>query len=142
MRLKMKPIRALAALVACTATLGHAQDSGCQSALNPVHRSMPDYPSPEQAERYLRGTSYMHVFVEGRVAVEFTVARDGSVSDARIVESTYQPIGRRASSYKAGYFDGFLEINVLPAVKAWRFSPLAQPCRSRVTFTWQFEEGA
>ncbi|WP_116812169.1 energy transducer TonB [Steroidobacter cummioxidans] len=80
----------------------------------------------------------MHVFVEGTIAVELTVSRDGTVSDARIVQSNYKPVGR--NRYKAGYFDGFLEMNVLPTVKAWRFSPISEPCTGQFKFTWKFED--
>ena len=79
----------------------------------------------------------MHVFVEGSVVVAFTVTTLGTVSEARIVKSSYKPIGRNASSYRPGYFNGFLEMNVLPAIGAWRYSPRAQPCTSQFTFTYQ-----
>lgn len=99
---------------------------------------MPDYPSPDQARPYLQGTAYMHVFVEGTVVVTFTVNTSGAISDVRIAESSYKPIGRSASYFdKPGYFDGFLEMNVLSAVKTWRYSPRIEPCSHKFTFTFR-----
>ena len=82
----------------------------------------------------------MHVFVAGTVTVEFIVSREGTVSDARVISSDYKLVGRNASRYKAGYFDGFLELNVLAAVKAWRFSPILEPCKGEFKITWQLED--
>jgi hypothetical protein len=114
-----------------------AQEVACPKDLKLVEGSMPDYPSPDQAKPYLQGTSYMHVFVEGSVVVAFTVSSSGAVTDARIVKSSYKPVGRNASLYKPGYFDGFLEMNVLPAVRTWRYSPRAQSCNGEFTFTYR-----
>lgn len=84
----------------------------------------------------------MHVFIEGTAAVELTVNRDGTVSDARIVQLDYKPVGRNAPIYKAGHFDGFLEMNLLPTVNTWRFAPIAEPCTDRFTFTWRLDDSA
>jgi hypothetical protein len=118
-------------------TVCQAQEAACPKDLKLVEGSMPDYPSPEQAKPYLQGTSYMHVFVEGNVQVSFTVISSGAVTDVRIAKSSYKPVGRNASLYKPGYFDGFLEMNVLPAVRTWRYSPRAQSCSGEFTFTYR-----
>lgn len=90
--------------------------------------------------RYLSGGVYMHVFVEGSVVVTFTVTNSGSVTKARIVKSSYNPIGIRASYFrKPGYFDGFLDMNVLPTLKGWRFPPRSGPCSHEVTFTYRMK---
>jgi hypothetical protein len=115
----------------------HAQGVECPKDLQLLAGSMPEYPSPDQAAPYLKGTSYMHVFVEGSVVVAFTVDTSGAVTDARIVRSSYKPVGRNASSYQPGYFDGFLEMNVLPAVRNWRYSPRTLPCNGEFTFTYR-----
>jgi hypothetical protein len=120
-----------------SASVCQAQEVACPKDLKLLEGAMPDYPSPEQAKRYLQGTSYMHVFVEGTVVVAFTVAGSGAVTDARITKSSYKLVGRNASRYKPGYFDGFLEMSVLPAVRAWRYSARAQPCNGEFTFTYQ-----
>jgi hypothetical protein len=136
----MRSARVALALVTWVGATAHAEQSSCQQALIPVHRPEPEYPSPEQAQPYLQGTSYMHVFVAGTVTVEFIVSREGTVSDARVISSDYKLVGRNASRYKAGYFDGFLELNVLPAVKTWRFSPILEPCTGEFKITWQLED--
>lgn len=119
-------------------TVCHAQEVACPKDIRLLEGSMPDYPSPEQAMPYLRGTSYMHVFVEGTVVVAFTVNRSGAVTDARIAKSSYKPVGRSASYFnKPGYFDGFLEMNILPAVKTWRYSPRSESCSHEFTFTYR-----
>jgi hypothetical protein len=124
------------ALMICSAAC-QAQGVECPKDLKLIAGSMPEYPSPEQATPYLKGTSYMHVFVEGTIVVAYTVATSGVVTHARIVQSNHKPIGRNASRYQPGYFDGFLEMNVLPAVKTWRYPPREQPCDGQFTFTYQ-----
>lgn len=136
----MSGTRLALALIACTGATAHAEESACQQTLKPVHRPTPDYPSSQQAEPYLKGSSYMHVFVAGTVTVEFVVSREGTVSDARVVRSVYDLVGRNASLYKAGYFNGFLEMNVVPVVKTWRFSPIPKPCTGEFKFTWRFQD--
>ena len=138
--LQVKTVRILVALICCVGAVAHAAESNCQKTLKPNHRPMPEYPSAEQAEPYLKGTSYMHVHVGGTILVEFDVSRDGTVSDARVLRSDYKLVGRNASRYKGGYFNGFLEMNVLPAVNAWRFSPISEPCTAEFRFTWQLDE--
>jgi len=117
-----------------------AQGVECPKDLKLIAGSMPEYPSPEQAMPYLKGTSYMHVFVEGIIVVAYTVATSGVVTGARIVQSSYKPTGRSASRYRSGYFDGFLEMNILPAVRTWRYPPREQPCDGTFTFTYQLSE--
>jgi hypothetical protein len=136
----MRTVRVFFALIGCIGAPAQAEDSSCQQTLEPVHRPVPEYPSPEQAEPYLKGTSYLHLHVDGTITVELTVSRDGTVLGARIVRSEYKLVGRNASRYKAGYFNGFLEMNVLPTVKAWRFSPIPEPCTSEFRFTWQLKQ--
>jgi outer membrane biosynthesis protein TonB len=136
----MKTVHILLALIGCADAAANEAESSCQQTLKPIHRPMPEYPSPEQAEPYLKGTSYMHVHVGGTIVVELDVSRDGAVSDARVVRSDYKLVGRNASRYKTGYFNGFLEMNVLPTVKAWRFSPMSEPCTTEFRFTWQLKE--
>jgi hypothetical protein len=133
--MKVVSVTCIGLLVA--APMCRAQEAACPTDLKLVEGRMPDYPSPDQAKPYLQGTSYMHVFVEGAVVVAFTVSSSGAVTDTRIAKSCYKPVGRHASLYKAGYFDGFLEMNVLPAVKTWRYSPRAQSCRGEFTFTYR-----
>ena len=68
-------------------------------------------------------------------------ARNGlDVADARITKSSYKPVGRNASRYRSGYFDGFLEMNVLSAVSTWRYPPRTQPCNGEFTFTYQLAQ--
>ncbi|HEY0684010.1 MAG TPA: hypothetical protein VGD45_16890 [Steroidobacter sp.] len=136
----MKIARAVLALLACTSAAAHAEVSACQQTLKPIHRPAPDYPSSQQAEPYVKGSSYMHVFVAGTVTVELVVSRDGTVSDARVIHSVYDLVGRNASVYKPGHFKGFLEMNVVPVVKTWRFSPIPKPCTGEFKFTWRLQD--
>lgn len=62
----------------------------------------------------------------GTVQVEFTVATDGSVSDARVVSSD----GPRQ-------FQRDFEREALSAVKRWRFQPVGQSTTSRRTISFQ-----
>ena len=62
----------------------------------------------------------------GNVQVEFTVATDGSVSDARVVSSD----GPRQ-------FQRDFEREALSAVKRWRFQPVGQSTTSRRTISFQ-----
>jgi len=133
----MKAMSLTSIALVAGAAMCHAQEVACPQDIKPVEGSMPGYPSSEQAKPYLPGTSYMHVFVEGSVVVAFTVSTSGAVTNARIAQSSYKLVGRNASHYKPGYFDGFLDMNVLPAVRAWRYSPRAQPCASEYTFTYR-----
>jgi len=98
----------------------------CQKALVAIERPVPESPSAEQAREYLRGTSYLHIFVEGKVSVEFTVHPAGDVSDVKILESVEKPVGRGAGNVPDGYFEGFLRINAIPTVERWRDQPIEQ----------------
>jgi hypothetical protein len=133
----MKPASVTLFCLLVSVSICQAQGLACPKDLKLLEGAMPDYPSPDQAKAYLQGTSYMHVFVEGSVVVAFTVTSSGAVTDTRITRSSYKPVGRSASRYKPGYFDGFLEMNVLPAVRTWRYSPRTQPCNGEFTFTYQ-----
>jgi hypothetical protein len=134
---KMKAISLTFIALNASVTTCQSQEVVCPKELRLVEGSMPDYPSPEQAKAYLQGTSYLHVFIEGSVVVAFTVTSSGVVTDARIAKSSYKPVGRNASRYAPGYFDGFLEMNVLPAVSTWRYSPRVQSCNGEFTFTYR-----
>lgn len=134
-RMKIAQASFIAVIIGSAAC--EAEGGECPKDLKLIAGSMPEYPSPEQAAPYLTGTSYMHVFVEGTIVVAYTVDTSGVVIDARIVKSNYKPAGRSASRYQPGYFDGFLEMNVLPALKTWRHPPRAQPCDGKFTFTYQ-----
>ena len=134
-RMKMASVSFIALIVGSAAC--EAQGAECPKDLKRIAGSMPEYPSPEQAMPYLKGTSYMHVFVEGTIVVAYIVATSGAVTDARIVQSSHKPklLGRNA--YPSGYFNGFLEMNILPAVMTWRYPPRTQPCDGKFTFTFQ-----
>ncbi|MEO6154302.1 MAG: energy transducer TonB, partial [Thermomonas sp.] len=62
----------------------------------------------------------------GTVQVEFTVATNGSVSDARVV-----------SSETPRQFQRDFEKEALAAVKRWRFQPVGQATTSRRTISFQ-----
>jgi len=62
----------------------------------------------------------------GSVQVEFTVARDGGVSGARVV-----------SSSGARQFERDFEREALAAVKRWRFQPVAEATTTRRTISFQ-----
>ena len=83
--------------------------------LRPISLADPRY--PVEAQR---------AGVGGTVQVEFTVATDGSVSDARVVSSD----GPRRYTRE-------FEREAVAAVKRWRFQPVAQPTTSRRTISFQ-----
>lgn len=85
------------------------------SELNAISQPGPRYPQAAQ-----------RAGAEATVQVEFTVATDGSVSDARVVSST----GQRS-------FQREFEKEALSAVKRWRFQPIAQATTSRRTISFQ-----
>lgn len=62
----------------------------------------------------------------GTIQVEFTVATDGSVSDARVVSAD---VPRQ--------FQRDFEKEAVTAVKRWRFQPIGQPTTSRRTISFQ-----
>lgn len=117
-----------------------AEPTECQQSLVPVDTPRPAYPSPEQARAYLPGTAYFHVFVEGKVSVEFMVTTLGTVSEPRITESTVDPIGTRRFARDA--FDGFLETNVIPTLLRWKYEAIEAPCLARITFSYELEDDA
>ena len=118
---------------------GAVEPTECQLALIAVETPFPTYPTPEQARPYFAGTSYMHVFVEGSVSVEYVVTVSGEVSELRVTESTHRAIGPRRS-YPERNFDGFLESNVLQTVMKWQYEPIEQPCVARASFVYVFSE--
>ncbi len=85
------------------------------SELRVISQAGPRY--PKAAER---------AGVAGSVLVEFTVATDGSVSDARVV-----------SADAPRQFQREFEREALSAVKRWRFQPIAQATTSRRTISFQ-----
>lgn len=115
---------------------------GCQQTLKKLSAPPPPYPSPEQAKRFFLGTSYMHVFVEGRVSVEYVVIPSGAVTEVRVIESGYNLVGQNRNGYSAGYFDGFLEMNVAATLGLWKYQPIEQPCKVQRTFTYAVDPGA
>ncbi|MBB5212550.1 energy transducer TonB [Microbulbifer hydrolyticus] len=108
-----------------------AQEIKCEG-LRKISAPYPPYPLPEQVREYLPGTSYMHIFVEGYVVVEFTVEKTGYVSDVKVIESENKPIRDRTNIS----FDGFLEKSVVPVVSKWQFEAQAQPCIHKQKFSY------
>ena len=83
--------------------------------LRPISQGDPRYPPAAQRA----GAS-------GSVQVEFTVATDGSVSDARVV-----------SADAPRQFQRDFEREAVSAVKRWRFQPVGQATTSRRTINFQ-----
>lgn len=132
-----------AVCILATACVPAAELTPCPKDLERITAPYPPYPSPEQAESFgVKGTSYMHVYVEGRVAVEFTVTTDGTLDSLEIVESTYQIVGRNRHAYATGHFSGFLEMNVLSTLAHWRYKRVQTPCRGKFTFTYKMRDAA
>lgn len=92
-----------------------AQPARASSELRAVSQPGPRY--PQSAQR---------AGAASNVQVEFTVATDGSVSDARVVSSD----GPRQ-------FQRDFEKEALAAVKRWRFQPVGQATTSRRTISFQ-----
>ncbi len=113
----------------------------CQISLVPVDVPYPEYPTRHQVQDYLRGTAYLHVFVEGEVFVEFVVTTEGTVEKARITKSVAKPVGRHPRIAE-GHFEGFLEMNVLPTIAGWKYEPIERPCAVRMSFTYGLENGS
>ena len=107
-----------ALLISCEALAGPVQPTECQKLLVPVDKPNPPYPSYEQARNFFSGTSYLHTFVQGSVSAEYVVEPSGTVSDVQVLESSYEQIGK--DNYPDGYFDGFLDTNVISTLKTWR----------------------
>ncbi len=85
------------------------------SELRAISQAGPRYPQAAQ-----------RAGAAGTVQVEFTVATDGSVSDARVV-STDTP----------RQFQREFEKEALSAVRRWRFQPIAQATTSRRTISFE-----
>jgi hypothetical protein len=134
----VRKLVAITVLVGWSAAL-HATDLPvCPKSLAATLAPAANYPSAAQAEMFgLLGSSYLHVSVEGRVKVEFTVTSSGTVEIPRIVESTYSLKGPQRSSYKPGRFNGFLDLNVLPAIRKWQFPAVKTPCKTGVWFSFK-----
>jgi hypothetical protein len=128
--------------IAWAVDVAAADVPGCQQALKELIAPHPPYPSPEQAKRFFMGTSYMHVFVEGRVLVEYVVIPSGVVTEVRVIESSYNLVGQNRNGYSAGYFDGFLEMNVTATLGRWKYQPIEQACKVQRTFTYVVDPGA
>ena len=100
---------------AATPAQAPAQPARASNELRPVSQANPRY--PQDAQR---------AGIGGTVVVEFTVATDGSVSDARVVSSSAP---RR--------YERDFEREALAAVKRWRFQPVAQATTSRRSIAFQ-----
>lgn len=92
-----------------------AQPARASNELRVVSQASPRYPADAQ-----------RAGIAGTVEVEFTVAPDGSVSDARAVSSS----GPRR------YARDF-EKEAVAAVRRWRFQPVGQATTSRRTISFQ-----
>lgn len=92
-----------------------AQPARASNELRIVSQGSPRY--PPEAQR---------AAISGSVEVEFTVATDGSVSDARAVSST----GPRRYARE-------FEKEAVSAVRRWRFQPIGQATTSRRTISFQ-----
>ncbi len=92
-----------------------AQPARASSELRAVSQSDPRYPAEAQRDK-----------ISGTVQVEFTVATDGSVSDARVV-----------SSEAPRRYTREFEREAVAAVKRWRFQPVGQATTSRRTISFQ-----
>lgn len=83
--------------------------------LRAISQSEPRYPP-----------NAMRAGASGAIEVEFTVATDGSVSDARVVSAN---VPRQ--------FQRDFEREAVAAVKRWRFQPIGQSTTSRRTISFQ-----
>lgn len=92
-----------------------AQPARATSELRAISQADPRYPAAAQRA----GAS-------GSIQVEFTVATDGSVTDARVVSSN---VPRQ--------FAREFEREAVTAVKRWRFQPIGQSTTSRRTISFQ-----
>ncbi|MEO5629859.1 MAG: energy transducer TonB [Thermomonas sp.] len=92
-----------------------AQPARASSELRAVSQPGPRYPQAAQ-----------RAGAAGTVQVEFTVATDGSVSDARVVSS------ETPRQYQRDF-----EKEALAAVKRWRFQPVGESTTSRRTISFQ-----
>lgn len=101
--------------------------------LVPLSNPMPAYPNPEQAKDYLPGTLYAHIFVEGFVAVSYTVETSGKVTEVKIVDSENRP----TQKIEGREFDGFLESNVISTVARWKYKAVPADCEASQIFRYQ-----
>ena len=92
-----------------------AQPARASTELRAISQGEPRYPATAQRA----GAS-------GSVQVEFTVATDGSVTDARVVSAD---VPRQ--------FQRDFEREAVTAVKRWRFQPIGQSTTSRRTISFQ-----
>lgn len=134
----MRHLIASIAVLFWASNLFAIEAADCQKMLVPVDTPFPKYPSPTQSSEYLKGTSYMHVFVTGEVSVEYTVLPAGTIEKVKVIESKYEPIGR--GNFPDGYFDGYLESNVISTVKEWLYQPINTPCIALATFKYELED--
>ncbi len=100
---------------AAAAAPAPAQPARASSELRAISQGEPRYPSSAQ-----------RAGAAGSVEVEFTVATDGSVSDARVV-----------SANAPRQFQREFEREAVSAVKRWRFQPIGQATTSRRTISFQ-----
>ncbi|MDI1252272.1 energy transducer TonB [Thermomonas sp.] len=92
-----------------------AQPARASNELREISLPQPKYPIDAQ-----------RAGIAGTVQIEFTVATDGSVSDARVVSS--EAPRRYARDF---------EREAVAAVKRWRFQPIGQVTTSRRTISFQ-----
>ncbi len=92
-----------------------AQPARASTELRAMSQGEPRYPPAAQ-----------RAGATGSVQVEFTVATDGSVSDARVV-----------SANAPRQFQRDFEKEAVSAVKRWRFQPIGQATTSRRTISFQ-----
>ncbi|MGV8922231.1 MAG: energy transducer TonB [Thermomonas sp.] len=97
------------------ATPAPAQPARASTELRAISQGEPRYPPSAQ-----------RAGATGSVQVEFTVATDGSVTDARVV-----------SADAPRQFQREFEREAVSAVKRWRFQPIGQATTSRRTISFQ-----
>jgi len=115
----------------------------CSDNLVSLNKPLVEYPSQEQAQRWgLRGTSYLHVLIEGKSVFEYDVLPTGEVNDVRVTEATYSVVAINPQAFEEGHFDGFLETNLEPAVMKWTFEPIDSACTAVHSITWEFRDDA
>jgi hypothetical protein len=90
----------------------------CESDLQPTVRVAPELPP------------ILHNEYEGHAKLEYVVAANGDVRDARIVSAEWQPVGNTRGEPR-GYDEAILE-----AVGDWKYPPVGRPCvaTTRITF--------
>jgi hypothetical protein len=90
----------------------------CESDLQPLVRVAPTLPP------------VLHNEYEGHANLEYEVAANGDVHDARIVSAEWRSIGNTRGEPR-GYDEA-----ILKAVADWKYAPVERPClaTTRVTF--------